>query len=144
MNYSATSVAFRGKLLFAGNIYGTIVVFNTETREKVVEISSNSQLITGISLHPTKPVVNLYPSINMFRLLVFRKTLSFKPGNTMQKGKRFESSLKSRFTLQISLSFRSLVPNSLLCGVQFCGENGSSLVVSAYECDLMYWMEGTQ
>jgi hypothetical protein len=45
---------------------------------------------------------------------------------------------------QISLSFRTFVPNCLLCGVQFCGDNNSSLVVASYESDLFYWKEGTE
>jgi hypothetical protein len=61
MNYSTTSVALRGNLLFASNIYGSVMIFNTQTREKIAEINSNSKLITAIALHPSKPVVtNLF------------------------------------------------------------------------------------
>eukprot|EP01112_Ceratiomyxa_fruticulosa_P021713 TRINITY_DN7746_c0_g1_i1.p1 TRINITY_DN7746_c0_g1~~TRINITY_DN7746_c0_g1_i1.p1 ORF type:complete len:345 (+),score=75.54 TRINITY_DN7746_c0_g1_i1:40-1035(+) len=105
-----TSLALRSGLLIATFGNGVITIYNLKSKTKCVEIEAHSRCINAIDIHPFKDIfvtVSDDSSVNAWAL------------NTD--------------ITEVTHIFNGKIKDSLLCGVQFSGENYSSIAVSAYD-----------
>lgn len=114
VGFPCTSLAIRGSYLLCAYGNGIISVINTKTATKVADIAAHSRFINAIDLHPT---------LNVFASVSDDTTLHLWEINPE--------------TYEVLLLRSTTVKDSLLCGVQFCGENYHNVATAAYDSALI-------